>query len=104
MNQDGGKRKRKIVIGSPAQVMHGTADRTSGGLGRDDFEYNKRGKIVSKKRSAAAKRNKNLGDCLVKKGSKGFKLVKKGCVKKTQKRKSRSKSRSRSKSAKRRRR
>jgi hypothetical protein len=71
--------EQKRVIGSYAQVMHGTATHTSGGLTEKDLEYNKNGKIVSKKRAAAARRNKNLGKCLVKKGSKGFQLVKKNC-------------------------
>jgi hypothetical protein len=41
--------------GSRAEVLHGTAKRTSGGLTRDDLKKNKNGRIVSAKRSAAAK-------------------------------------------------
>jgi len=46
--------------GSRAQVMHGTADHTSGGLTKSDLKYNKNGKIVSRKRSTQAKRQKRL--------------------------------------------
>ena len=47
-------------IGSRAKVMHGTAEKTSGGLKQNDLKYNKFGKIVSKKASLKAKKNKNL--------------------------------------------
>ena len=30
-----------VVIGSRAQVMHGTAERTSGGLKKKDLKYKK---------------------------------------------------------------
>ena len=46
--------------GSRAQVMHGTAKRTSGGLTKKQLKYNKQGKIVSKKMSARAKKEKRL--------------------------------------------
>ena len=36
--------------GSRAQVMHGTAEKTVGGLTKDDLMYNKAGRIVSKSR------------------------------------------------------
>jgi hypothetical protein len=47
-------------IGSRAQVMHGTAKMTGGGLKKKDLKYNKQGKIVSKKMSAMAKKEKRL--------------------------------------------
>ena len=50
----------KIRIGSRAQVMHGTAKQTAGGLKKCNLKYNKHGKIVSKKASSSAKRAKNL--------------------------------------------
>ena len=50
----------KKIIGSRAQVMHGNADKTSGGLTKKDLKYNKHGKIVSKKASVAAKKSNNL--------------------------------------------
>ena len=50
----------KFNIGSRAEVMHGTARKTGGGLRKKDLKYNKRGKIVSKKASKTAKNNNNL--------------------------------------------
>ena len=47
-------------IGSRAQVMHGTAKMTGGGLRKKDLKYNKQGKIVSKKMSQRAKKEKRL--------------------------------------------
>jgi hypothetical protein len=50
-------------VGSRAQVMHGTAEKTSygkSGLRKSDLKYNKQGKIVSKKMSDRAKREKRL--------------------------------------------
>lgn len=52
------------TIGSRAEVMHGNAVRTSGGLTKKDLKYNSQGKIVSRAASNAAKRNKNLGNNL----------------------------------------
>ena len=52
--------KYKNIIGTRAQVMHETAKQTGGGLRKKDLKYNKRGKIVSKKASKAAKKSKNL--------------------------------------------
>jgi len=47
-------------IGSRAQVMHGNAKMTGGGLKKRDLKYNKQGKIVSKKMSILAKKEKRL--------------------------------------------
>ena len=55
-DQSGSGRK----IGSRAQVMHGTAHHTSGGLTKGDLKYNKWGRIVSKAKSAKAKRENRL--------------------------------------------
>ena len=49
--------RHKQCVGSRAQVMHRTAWKTSGGLTKKDLKYNKNGKIVSKKMSAAAKKS-----------------------------------------------
>ena len=46
--------------GTRAEVMHGTAIRTSGGLTKKDLKYNKSGRIVSKKKSQIAKKDKRL--------------------------------------------
>lgn len=40
--------------------MHGTADHTSGGLKKGDLKYNKYGRIVSRKKSQKAKKDKRL--------------------------------------------
>lgn len=44
------------TVGSRAQVMHGTALRTSGGLTKKDLKYNTKGQIVSVKKSEYGKR------------------------------------------------
>lgn len=68
------------AIGSRAQVMHGTAHHTSGGLTKRDLKYNKWGRIVSKKRSTLAKKTRRLEKAGYKatKGTFGVKKVKKG--------------------------
>ena len=48
------------AIGSRAQVMHGTAHHTSGGLTKSDLKMNKWGRIVSRKKAAKAKKDKRL--------------------------------------------
>lgn len=45
-----------LTVGSKAQVYHGTAHHTVGGLTRKDLMKSKRGKIVSKKQHAAGKK------------------------------------------------
>lgn len=57
IEQEGGK---TVQVGSRAQVMHGTAHHTSGGLTKSDLKYNKHGRIVSRKKSAKAKKEKRL--------------------------------------------
>lgn len=44
------------TLGSRAEVMHGTAKHTSGGLTKKDLKYNKHGRIVSRKASDAGKK------------------------------------------------
>jgi hypothetical protein len=44
------------TVGSKAQVFHGTAKHTAGGLTRKDLMQNKHGRIVSKKQHAAGKK------------------------------------------------
>jgi hypothetical protein len=46
--------------GSRAQVMHGTATKTSGGLTKKDLKYNKWGRIVSRRKSTEAKKTRRL--------------------------------------------
>lgn len=40
----------KYRVGSRAQVFHGTAEQTAGGLRKDDLLKNKRGRIVPRSR------------------------------------------------------
>ncbi len=46
--------------GTRAEVMHGTAKKTSGGLTKKDLKYNKQGRIVSVKQSNRAKKENRL--------------------------------------------
>ena len=46
--------------GSRAQVMHGRAESTTGGLTKKDLKYNKWGRIVSRRMSESAKKDKRL--------------------------------------------
>ena len=71
-------------IGSRAQVMHGNAKMTGGGLKKKDLKYNKQGKIVSKKMSAMAKKEKRLQKAgyITKKGQFGAVRVMRGGEKK----------------------
>ena len=47
------------TVGSRAQVWHGTAKKTSGGLTKKDL-FKRKGRIKSKRASKKAKKNKNL--------------------------------------------
>jgi hypothetical protein len=64
-----------LTVGSKAQVFHGTAKRTAGGLTQGDLMRTDKGRIVSKKQHAAGlkaiKRLRNAG-FVAKKGE--FKL------------------------------
>lgn len=48
------------AVGSRAQVFHGTAKHTSGGLTKKDLMKNKRGCIVSRRKHRTAKKNRTL--------------------------------------------
>ena len=52
--------KYEILCGSRAQVMHGTAYKTTGGLTKSDLIQNKNGRIVSKKKHHHEKNFKRL--------------------------------------------
>lgn len=54
------KKTYKELEGSRAQVYHGTAYKTTGGLKKRDLFKNKHGLIVSKKKHNTAKREKRL--------------------------------------------
>ena len=62
------------LIGSRAQVHHGTAYKTGGGLTKSDLLFNKHGRIVSRKKHVTAKREKRLvkAGFLTRKGKFGF--------------------------------
>ena len=66
------------AVGSKAQVFHGTAKHTSGGLTKKDLVQNKHGRIVSRKKMMAGKKALKY---LTRKGYKAkkgsFKLFKK---------------------------
>ena len=55
-----GGSKFQQLIGSRAQVWHGTAYKTSGGLKKSQLKMNKNGRIVSLKKHNTAKREKRL--------------------------------------------
>ena len=52
-NMSGGKMP---AVGTKAQVWHGTAKHTSGGLTRKDLMKTKKGRIVSRRKHAAGKK------------------------------------------------
>lgn len=72
----GGNHFEKL-IGSRAQVWHGTAKKTSGGLHKSDLLMNKQGRIVSAKKSKTAKKEKRLEKAGFKPKKGVFKLFKK---------------------------
>ena len=85
----------KKTIGTRAEVYHGTARRTSGGLTKGELMMNKHGRIVSKKKHNTAKKEMRLVKYgfVTKKGKFGY-------VKTKSNKRSSSKSRSRSRSRK----
>lgn len=70
--------KAAMTVGSKAQVFHGSAKHTAGGLTRKDLVQNKRGRIVSRKQMAAGKKAFGRLVALGYKPKKGtFRLMKK---------------------------
>lgn len=86
------KKSYQKNIGSRREVMSGTALKTPGNLRKKDLKYNKHRRIVSKKRSARAKRENRLvkSGYVTKKGVFGSEYV--GEKKRSKKRSSRSNS------------
>jgi hypothetical protein len=84
----------EMLIGTRAQVWHGTAFKTSGGLTKGDLFQNKAGRIVSRAKYMTAKKEKRLvkAGYGTKKGKFGFVML--------NGKKSRSKSMSKSRSRK----
>ena len=61
MNNNNGTMKNMMggkmpAVGTKAQVWHGTAKHTSGGLTKGDLMKTRKGRIVSKKKHAAGKK------------------------------------------------
>jgi hypothetical protein len=52
--------KYEMLEGSRAQVLHGTAYKTSGGLKKHELLQNKNGRIVSRKKHHTAKKERRL--------------------------------------------
>jgi hypothetical protein len=83
MKMSGGKRgtrkaSKKPAVGTKAQVFHGTAKHTSGGLEKKDLVKNKHGRIVSRKKMALGKKAlKHLVKAGYKPKKGTFKLMKK---------------------------
>jgi hypothetical protein len=67
------------TVGSRAQVMHGTALRTAGGLAKKDLKKSRKtGEIVSKDKAKTQKKNpwiKAVGEAKRDLGIKGFALI-----------------------------
>ena len=89
--------KYELLEGSRAQVWHGTAHKTAGGLIKSQLLKNKHGRIVSKKKHNTAKREKRLQKhgYTAKKGKFGAVKINKSKSRKSSQRSSR-KNRSRS--------
>ena len=64
------------TTGSRAEVFHGNARHTSGGLTRNDLKMNKRGEIVSVRASNRATKEKRLEKAGYKPKKGAFKLFK----------------------------
>ena len=75
-----------LTFGSRAEVWHGNAKKTTGGLTKKDLLKNKHGELVSKKKHLTAKKEKRLEKAgyFTEKGKFGF-------VKRDKKTKSKSK-------------
>jgi|TARA_B110000967_G_scaffold198246_1_gene231006 hypothetical protein len=86
-------KKYPFLRGARRQVWAGTAYMTEGGLTRDKLHYNKRGRIVSKKKFNTAKKEKRLQKhgYFTKKGEFGY--VKKGTKSKSKSKSSKTKKR-----------
>tara|TARA_B100000902_G_C27063685_1_gene790398 strand:- start:75 stop:353 length:279 start_codon:yes stop_codon:yes gene_type:complete len=75
------------AVGSRAEVWHGNAKHTSGGLTKKHLMMNKRGRIVSRRKHKSAKKQKRLEKAGFKPKKGTFKLFKKSDGKTRRKRK-----------------
>jgi len=55
-----GDKQFKKLVGTRAEVMHGTAYKTSGGLTANHLSYSKSGRIVSANKQKSAKKEQRL--------------------------------------------
>ena len=85
--------KYEVLKGSRAQVWHGTAYQTKGELKKSELIMTKRGRIVSKKKHATAKREKRLEKAGYKPKKGKFVLMRRGSRTRKARRSKRSKSR-----------
>tara|TARA_B100001059_G_C17630526_1_gene474191 strand:- start:315 stop:623 length:309 start_codon:yes stop_codon:yes gene_type:complete len=70
-------KKYVLNVGGRAQVMHGTAYKTPGGLTKKHLMMNKHGRVVSRKKHATAKRENRLAKAGFKPKKGTFKAFKK---------------------------
>ena len=68
---------RELIVGTRRQVWYRSRKKTKGGLTRKNLKMNKRGRLVSKKLSAKARRDKRLVKNGYKTKKKTFKLFRK---------------------------
>jgi len=77
----------EVTVGSKAQVYHGTAKRTAGGLKKGDLMKTKAGRIVSRKKHALGKKAIQRLFKAGYKPTKGtFKVMRKGSARSTRRR------------------
>ena len=79
----------KVLVGKRAQVWHGTAFKTTGGLTKSHLHKNKHGRIVSMKKHKTAKKEKRLEKAGYKPKKGSFVVMRKSMKNKSPKRKSR---------------
>ncbi len=79
----------KLLKGKRAQVWHGTAYKTEGGLTKHQLHKNKHGRIVSMKKHKTAKKEKRLEKAGYKPKKGTFVVMRKSMKNKSPKRKTR---------------
>ena len=82
-------KRYELNTGSRAQVWHGTAFKTTGGLTKSHLHKNKHGRIVSMKKHKTAKKEKRLEKAGYKPKKGSFVVMRKSLKNKSPKRKTR---------------
>jgi hypothetical protein len=90
-------KKYSLLVGSRAQVWHGTAFKTSGGLQKKDLLMNKNGRVVSLSKHKHEKKVDRLGELGIKAVKGKFGPTKKADSKGSKKKKRRTRKKGRSK-------